>query len=339
MEQYRAIKKYTEAFIRDNLALFQRRVQSGRIRDCHGDLHSAHVCFSDGLCIYDCIEFNDRFRYCDVASEMAFLAMDLDCHGFPALSRELMVTYIKESGDHDMERLLAFYKCYRAYVRGKVEGFKLDDPHIPGVEKKTILGTASRYFGLAQAYVDRRPTLVITAGLMGTGKTVLAQALASRLGAPVLSSDIVRKRLAGISPAEHRFEAFHGGIYSQDFSRRIYQAMLEEARDFLKSGQSVIIDASYKKKDERQQANAVAQETDARFLILECVTGEATIRERLEQRLREEATASDGRWEIYQAQRRDFDRITEAATEHLVVDTAAPVDDLVSQVMRQTLII
>jgi aminoglycoside phosphotransferase family enzyme len=80
-KKYGRIKDYTDNFTRENAPLFRKRLEEGRIRDCHGDLHAAHICFSDGICIYDCIEFNDRFRYCDVASEIAFLAMDLDHYG------------------------------------------------------------------------------------------------------------------------------------------------------------------------------------------------------------------------------------------------------------------
>jgi aminoglycoside phosphotransferase family enzyme len=151
--QYRNIKAYTDAFTAHNARLFEKRVKEGRIRDCHGDLHSAHVCFTDGICIYDCIEFNDRFRYCDVASEIAFLAMDLDFHRQPSLSKHFVNAYVESSQDGELLKLLGFYKCYRAYVRGKVESFKFDDPIIPEAEKTRILAAAKRYFELAERCV------------------------------------------------------------------------------------------------------------------------------------------------------------------------------------------
>jgi len=152
-EQYQSIKAYTDSFAEQNIRLFKKRVKEGRIRDCHGDLHSAHICFIDGICIYDCIEFNDRFRYCDVASEIAFLAMDLDYHRHPDLSQHFIDAYVKNSQDEELLKLLNFYKCYRAYVRGKVESFKLDDPHIPEGEKSRALAAARRYFQLAESYI------------------------------------------------------------------------------------------------------------------------------------------------------------------------------------------
>ena len=152
-EKYKRIKACTEDFLAQNTALFRRRTKEGKIRDCHGDLHAAHICFGDdGICIYDCIEFNDRFRYGDVASEVAFLAMDLDHYGRADLSRRFVSAYVAASGDTELEALLNFYKCYRAYVRGKVEGFKLADPHISPVEKTKTLAVAREYFDLADSY-------------------------------------------------------------------------------------------------------------------------------------------------------------------------------------------
>jgi len=152
-EEYQHIKNYTNDFIYSNASLFDKRVREGKIRDCHGDLHAAHVCFTDDICIYDCIEFNDRFRYSDVASEIAFLAMDLDRYQQAGLSRHLVNTYVRLSHDEALLELLGFYKCYRAYVRGKVESFKLDDPYIPEEEKTKVLTAAQSYFQLAKSYI------------------------------------------------------------------------------------------------------------------------------------------------------------------------------------------
>ena len=151
-DNYQRIKDYTDSFVRDYASLFHQRVAQGRIRDCHGDLHAAHVCFTDGICIYDCIEFNDRFRYCDVASEVAFLAMDLDHYRRADLSHSFINAYVDMSQDKELLRLLNFYKCYLAYVRGKVESFKLDDPYISEEEKTRVSAIARSYFDLAESY-------------------------------------------------------------------------------------------------------------------------------------------------------------------------------------------
>ena len=153
---YQRIKDYTDSFIRHNAPLFHQRVAEGRIRDCHGDLHAAHICFTNGISIYDCIEFNDRFRYCDVASEVAFLAMDLDHYQRADLSHAFVDAYVSYSRDKELPHLLNFYKCYRAYVRGKVNCFKFDDPHISEEERAETLATAKSYFKLAESYIQRK---------------------------------------------------------------------------------------------------------------------------------------------------------------------------------------
>jgi aminoglycoside phosphotransferase family enzyme/predicted kinase len=319
-------KAYTDTFLKDNEGLFNRRTSTGRIRDCHGDLHAAHICFNNGITIYDCIEFNDRFRYCDVASEIAFLAMDLDRYDHPELSRSFSDAYIEFSNDREIEQLLDFYKCYRAYVRGKVESFKSDDPYIS--DKERAITMARTYFNLAYRYTRERPLLIIISGLMGTGKTTLSQALGLNMGLKVISSDIIRKELAGIAPQEHRFEQFSSGIYSDEFSRRTYDTMLAQARRLLARGEPVLLDASFKKRQDRLSAKNLADEIKADFLVIECTLDEKSIKERLEQRLREGAV-SDGRWGIFGSQKEEFEPIDEfAGQNHVIINTAKSVSDI-----------
>jgi aminoglycoside phosphotransferase family enzyme len=150
---YYKIKSHTDNFLKSEKSLFDKRVRDGRIRDCHGDLHAAHVCISNGICIYDCIEFNDRFRYGDVASEVAFLAMDLDRFGHAELSQAFVDAYVHISQNEELFQLLNFYKCYRAYVRGKVASFMLDDPYLLEKEKEDARAAARMYFELAESYI------------------------------------------------------------------------------------------------------------------------------------------------------------------------------------------
>jgi aminoglycoside phosphotransferase family enzyme/adenylate kinase family enzyme len=334
-KKYRQINDYTRGFIENNTVLFRKRMADDKIRDCHGDLHAAHICFTNGICIYDCIEFNDRFRYGDVASEIAFLAMDLDHYGRADLSREFIDAYVGFSRDKELIKLLNFYKCYRAYVRGKVESFKLDDPHILEDEKGQIRQVAGSYFDLAHSYTRTKPLLLITVGLVGTGKSVLAQALARRLGLVLISSDVTRKRLASIPLTEHRFEDFGRGIYSAESSRLTYDEMLDEGRDILGKGGSVILDAAFLKVEERQKARKIAEETKAGFFILECVLDEDLIKQRLERRLKE-GSVSDGRWEIYEPQKKRFEPITEVPeTNHVIIDTKPPVEEAVRKALEK----
>ena len=152
---YEAVKNRTNEFFRTKGKIFHQRIATDRIRDCHGDLRLEHIFWGDEISIFDCIEFNERFRYTDVAADIAFLAMDLDYHSRQDLSEHLIRTFIGKSGDQELVEVLDFYKCYRAYVRGKVESFRLDDPHIPGGEKKEALKRAQKYFDLAYRYAQR----------------------------------------------------------------------------------------------------------------------------------------------------------------------------------------
>ena len=131
---------------------FQRRIDGGFIRDCHGDLYSANICLADKVYIYDCIEFNQRFRYCDVASDVAFLAMDLDFYGLDGLARRFIERFILKTADPGLAEMLNFYKCYRAYVRGKIGLFTASDPAVDPAVKTACLENAAKYFILAQRY-------------------------------------------------------------------------------------------------------------------------------------------------------------------------------------------
>ena len=132
--------------------LFDERVAAGRIRDCHGDLYSANICLAEKVHIFDCIEFNDRFRYSDVAADIAFLAMDLDFHGLSELSSYFVTRFIAASGDEGLLRILGFYKCYRAYVRGKIGLFTAGDPAVDPETAERSMVQAARYFQLAGQY-------------------------------------------------------------------------------------------------------------------------------------------------------------------------------------------
>jgi aminoglycoside phosphotransferase family enzyme/adenylate kinase family enzyme len=334
-DKFDRIRDYSRRFIKEKGGMLVRRVEQGHIRDLHGDLHAAHINFGDGICIYDCIEFNDRFRYGDVAAEVAFLAMDLDHYGRADLARLFTAAYIKYSRDEELAGLLRFYKSYRAYVRGKVNSFRLDDAYINEREREEARETAASYFDLADYYVKPKPTLFITVGLVGSGKSALAQALAGRLGLVVLASDVIRKRLVDIPVTEHRFGRFETGIYTPDFSRKTYDTMFAEARSILADGDSVILDASFIQAGDRLAAQRLATETGADFLVIECALDENTTKKRLQERSRQ-ASVSDGRWEIYGPQKKKFEPVVEiAAPNRVIIDTSKPVSESVRQILAR----
>jgi aminoglycoside phosphotransferase family enzyme len=151
-EDFELIRNRVNNFMRRNVAVFEKRVTAGRVRDCHGDIHSGNIFITNGIYIFDAIEFNERFRHSDVAADLAFLAMDLDFRERADLSDFFVERYIKYSGDQELTKLLPFYKCYRAYVRGKVVSFKLKDPNVSSEDKNSAVKEAKAYFKLAATY-------------------------------------------------------------------------------------------------------------------------------------------------------------------------------------------
>jgi aminoglycoside phosphotransferase family enzyme/predicted kinase len=327
-------------FLQQRSALFQQRLTEGKIRDCHGDLHLQHICLAEEILIFDCIEFNERFRYSDVAADIAFLLMDLDFHGYAGEGGQLAAFYLSFSRDWRLFLLLDFYKSYRAFIRGKVTCFRLDDPNISGEEKRFAMEEAKRYFHLSSLYAGRmhRPQLLLTGGLVGTGKSALAQALALVLGAEWLSTDKIRKSLAHLQPQERRLEKFHEGIYSPDFSRQTYQRMLEIAREFLQAGKSAILDGSFKKEEERKKALDLSVQAHADFLFIECQCSEPTIQKRLAERALDPSQPSDGRWEIFADQRTDYEPVkTIPSAMHLPLNTEGPIEACLEKVFHRLL--
>ncbi len=149
--QFETICSFAKDFLTQE-SRFQQRIKAGKIRDCHGDLYSANICLAHKTYIYDCIEFNQRFRYCDVASDVAFLAMDLDFHGLEQLADYFIHEFIVKSDDPELRTMLNFYKCYRAYVRGKIGLFTAHAPEVDTNTKAISLEQAKKYFQLAEHY-------------------------------------------------------------------------------------------------------------------------------------------------------------------------------------------
>ncbi len=337
-EQDRILRAYGESFLGRSADVLRRRVDQLRIRRVHADLRSDAVCFVDGICIFDCVEFSRRINLLDVARDVGFLAMDLDYRERSDLARAFVERYVEVSGDADLSHIVDFYAAYSACVRGKVEAFLLDEPEVPAAEKRRAARRAQRYFALACRYAESLPPamLIITCGLSATGKSTLARALGQAAGIEVVSSDVVRKELAGLAPSERRREEFGGGIYSVEFTDRTYDALLNQARRALEDGRSVLLDASFLRRTYRRQARRLARETGAQFVCLELRAGERTVRRWLVRRARNASDPSDARWETYVAQKRRFQRPSEVPEERLiVVDAERPVRSQVRLVLQE----
>lgn len=308
---YDAIRTGSLEFMESNRSLFQRRVSDGFVRDCHGDLHLDHVIVMNGIFLVDCIEFNDRFRFSDTASDLGFLLMDLDFHGFPAYGARVARRYAQSAGDPHVLDLLGFYKSYRAFVRGKVFGFALDEPEVPVEKREAAAQTAGDYFKLSLACLKPAPppVLVVMSGLTGTGKSYLAARLGKRLGAVTFRSDVIRKEIHGILATEHRLDKYGEGIYSTNATGRTYRVLLDRARTALERRESVVLDASFMNAKDRAEALGVAERARSRYFIVECTCSDEVAAARLTERRSERDEPSDGRLEIFAEQKMCFEPI------------------------------
>ena len=333
--KFQIIRAVTRAFLIRRIALFERRLEQHRIRDCHGDLRSGHIYFSDGIQIIDCIEFNDRFRYADVTSDLAFLAMDIDFEGYPEIARQLVDDYVDYTKDRELFVLLDFYKCYRAWVRAKVNGFRLQenndaDHDTPGIIRKT-----KRYLDLAYRYAVQftRPTIWVICGLPASGKSTIAGELAKILKVVVLQSDVVRKELFGLNPEAPQIEAFEEGIYSKEVSSHTYAKLLLLAQEEVKKGGSVILDATYASEHQREGVLCLAKDMDANIIFVECMAPYQTLKKRLIER-EAVVSMSDARLQHQKRFRARFEPLAEIRDElHIRVDTNMPLSESIRQIL------
>ncbi len=341
-EDHRRLREYNREALSAQRLLFQYRIAEGRVREGHGDLRAEHICLIRDIEIFDCIEFSERLRTCDVASELAFLAMDLDFLGHPCLARELTATYAEAAEDEGLLRLLPFYQCYRATVRGKVESLKSAEPEVPAAEREKATADARRYFRFARRYADGAPpaALVIVCGLTGSGKSTVARELADRSGFSSFNSDVVRKRLAGVSRTAHAIQGYRAGIYSHDFTELTYDALRLEAKRCLERGVGVILDATFKSVRHRRLFRNLAEDLHVPVLFVECAADEREIRRRLKDREQQPDEVSDANWEVYLRQRKEFAPLREIPDPcHVRVRTDLGLEDSLAEVeklLRQT---
>jgi aminoglycoside phosphotransferase family enzyme/predicted kinase len=326
-------------FLSTHASLFAERVRAGRIRDGHGDLRLEHVYMVDGAepVIIDCIEFNERFRYADVCADIAFLSMDLGWHDRPDYKERFLAAYARASGDDDLYALVDFYESYRAYVRAKVCALSLVDPGLSFGARAALEAQARRYLLLSQA-AERppleTPRMLAVGGMIASGKSSLAEALGTRLGLAVISSDLIRKRLLGLEPTTRLEHGVGQGAYSSERQQAVYDEVLRRARVVLESGRSVVIDATFRRRADRQAARDLALSRGAGFCFVECRTSHAIARARLEARARG-PSESDGRLEIYDQLVASVEAVTElAADEHACIDTGGTLEQSLAALAR-----
>lgn len=330
-DEAQEIERWQLDFLREREPLFLERVEHGHVRDGHGDLRLEHF-YLEGegrVRVIDCIEFNERFRFADVCSDLAFLSMDLAWHGRVDLAERALATYARETSDFDLYPLVDFYESYRAYVRGKVATMLAADPNVSSPTAARARREARRYFLLALA-VERRsllpPFVVAVGGIIASGKSTLADHLGALIGAPTINTDRIRKHLLGAQPTDKLYDGSWAGAYDPKFTEQVYQEVHRCARAVVRSGRPVILDASFRSASMRRNARALAEDLGVPFRFVECRVDPEVARSRLEARVLTQSV-SDGRPEIFDDFLKKWEPVEELeAEEHLVVHTEEPLD-------------
>ncbi len=288
--QFDETRAYNDRLFAEHSDLFLARMQQDRIRECHGDLHLDNIClWNDRLWLFDCIEFNESFRFVDIMFDIAYVIRDLEASDRSDLSTLFLNAYIEQTGDWEGLQVLPFYVNRQAYVRAKIVSFLLDDPAISAADKEKAKETAARFYRLAWQYSQpRQGKLTLMCGLSGSGKSTTARQLASLSSAIHIRSDAVRKHLGGI-PLDQR-----GGsdLYSTEMTQKTYGRLLELGIMLAQQGYSVILDAKYDRYSLREPVLAAAQQQEIPLQIIHCDAPSEVLRSRLQQRTGDIADAT-----------------------------------------------
>ncbi|HDD35574.1 MAG TPA: aminoglycoside phosphotransferase, partial [Candidatus Desulfofervidus auxilii] len=282
--------------------------------------------------VLDCIEFNKRFRYADVAADVAFLLMDLDFRQASSFGYYFINAYLVQTDDFNLLSVLNFYKIYRAYVRGKISSFESELKEIPLHQQVEAKERARRYFDLAYSYLSsKQPMLFATTGLIGTGKSTIANALAAKIGAVVIRSDAVRKHLLGLRPKEHLYAPFGKGAYKSDITHKVYETILCLASDVLSYGFSVIIDASFSREKYRKMVVELAHKVKCPYYFILCQCNEEIIKARLKEREKKGKDISNGYFQLLSTFKQYFEPLKEE--KKITVRTEQPLERNIKKIL------
>lgn len=329
---YAAVERFFNAFVLTNRDLLQDRIARGRVREGHGDLRSEHVLLENsGVTVYDCVEFDERLRFADVASDLAFLYMDLERLGAGALASELGHAYVEYSGDEDVVNLLPFFACYRAWVRVKLACLQL--ARLDNDERrrsKLILEIRSlSALSLRLVWRARLPVVLVFCGVGASGKSALAEEIAGRSGLHRLSSDVIRKGSAGVPLNKRALRS----VYDESSTIQTYDDLLVEALELADAARGVVIDATFGKRNRRRPLADSVRGSGSRVLFCECRAPESVLRERAVLREREPERGSDATWDVIKLQIESFEPLDEVpARDHLVVRTDRPIEETLDEV-------
>lgn len=341
LQQLADIEAWTQSTYERLRPLLQQRKADGFVRECHGDMHLGNITlFNQRVTLFDCIEFNEDFRWNDVISDIAFLLMDFEDHGLSQFANRFMDSYLAHTGDYAGLKLLPFYKAYRAIVRAKIVLLTLSTgTNISPEYEVQLWEHFDNYLNLAEQCSLLPNRLVITMfGLSGTGKSTVAMRLVERLGFVRIRSDVERKRLFGFEAHHHSTETQADNIYSPSSSELTYDKLSELCGHILDAGMSVIVDATNLRQWQRQRFQDVAELRAVPVTVAYCQASMSVIREWIQKRQRANNDASEADLDVVDKQILKMEPLTQDELRHSIVihsDILQETRELVSEIRKR----
>jgi uncharacterized protein len=334
-QQYTETKAYTDRFLLEYEQLFLDRIAGGFIRECHGDLHLRNICrWQTKILLFDCIEFNEPFRFVDTIYDVAFAVMDLEARGRKDLANRFLNTYVEQTGDWAGLQVLPMYLSRQAYVRAKVTSFLLDDVGISSADRAAAAETAGNYYHQAWSYTQsKQGRLIVLSGLSGSGKSTLGKQIATSLGGVQIRSDAVRKHLGGISLLTKGDDS----LYTPEMTARTYQEVLLLGAKLTAQGWTVILDAKYDRQSLRTAVINLAQSEGIQLDIIYCNVPESVLFDRLAQRTGDIADATVDLLASQQAVWEDFSPIEAEYVTRIDTTEDSLVQPLLEKLVRSKL--
>ena len=291
------------------------RRRAGFVRECHGDLHLRNlVQLDDGIVAFDCVEFSDELRFLDVISDLTFLTMDLVANERADLARTVLNRYLEVSGDYDGMLLYGLYFVYHCMIRAKVDAIRATERGDDDAQgRRSDLESMHHYCNVARRWIDRpAPALFVMHGLSGSGKTWVSSQLLQALFAVRIRSDIERKRLYGYEERASSGSAPGEGLYARERSATTHDRMLALAEKLLRSGQRVILDATFLSKEQRDRARSLAADCHVPCVFIDVTAPAAVLESRIEARQAQSKDASEANLAVLEHQRKHADPLDEA---------------------------
>lgn len=316
------LEVWSERQFRDLAPLMEKRREQGFVRECHGDLHLGNIAvLPQGVRVFDGIEFNPELRWIDMQSEVAFLVMDCASRGRTDLGWLFLDRWLSLTGDYAGLALWRWYAVYRALVRGMVALLRAGQLVAEAREAAWADGLAHLRLAHGLAH-PVPPVLILTHGFSGSGKSTAAQELVQGLPSIRLRSDVERKRLFGLAPEARSGSPLHGGLYGLGATQATYAELERVTRLILSAGHSVIVDASFLLRRQRDGFRALAEKAGLPCLILDCRATQEVLGRRIALRARQGRDASEATAEVLQHQLATAEPLTaEELAVTLAVDT------------------